>query len=113
MVDNWEELCQKLLLERNFNVWFLIFQPLITERVIKLIQIKWNQIVEISSKEMLDALINASSGKTAKPEIDLRWFTWKEEKTDVPFKFHLDGENKFIAKGTRCFKTLAHMYTFK
>lgn len=99
LVDNWESLCQKLSLPRNFNVWFLIFQPLITSRVCKLIETKWLKIIEATESDLTEALAKASSGTTAKSELDLRWFIWKEEKGDVPLKFNLNGDNKFDAKG--------------
>lgn len=42
VVENWETMCQQLLIPRGLNLWEAYFQPLVTQRAKSLVSQQWS-----------------------------------------------------------------------
>lgn len=77
--DCWDKVCQDLNLPDNFNIWYHLFQKLVTARAESLIA----TIVAKSLNDVKAEIKTSLVTRVGKNEIDLRWYTWTEDVEDV------------------------------
>ncbi|XP_050296714.1 conserved oligomeric Golgi complex subunit 1 isoform X2 [Anthonomus grandis grandis] len=78
--DSWPTICSDLLLPDNFDIWYHFFQNLITLRAQELI----SKIILKNINELNDDIKSTlNNSKLLRSELDLRWYSWKENNEDV------------------------------
>ncbi|GLH04216.1 Conserved oligomeric Golgi complex subunit 1 [Gryllus bimaculatus] len=83
--ENWDNMCQKLLIPKGLDLWNNYFQPLLTARAKELVSIQWNSALDDSCFLTLKSSVaDITSERCIQPEHDLRWFIWKEQASDLP-----------------------------
>lgn len=94
---DWEAMCEKLSLGKTVNFWADYFQPLLTERVKKIVNAKWDEALSSLRNELFEMLEKVSRDKCEYPEHDLRWYLWKDSPSDIPQKLNKNGgENERV-----------------
>lgn len=91
--DNWETMCRKLSLPNTVNFWGDCFQPLLTERVKRIVNTKWEETLTGLKTEISESLDKVAHDKCEYPEHDLRWYVWKDSPSDIPNKLNKTGSD--------------------
>lgn len=81
--SDWEIITEALSVEKKLNIYERFMICFMTKRVKELITIEWQNGVEtvISRLKEIDETLRKDRGKQS--EKDIRWFVWKEGKTDT------------------------------
>lgn len=72
-------MCHDLHLPDNFNIWYHLFQKLVTARAESLIV----TIIANSLSEVKAEIKSSLATRVGKNEMDLRWYIWREDVEDV------------------------------
>lgn len=88
--ENWNKIWEELSLPR-ITFWVEFFQPLISQRVKRIINDKWMETITTLKSDVIELLGKICYDKFEYPEHDLRWFIWKDSPNDIPQKLTKNG----------------------